>query len=100
MRKRRRGYEEPDPESPDPSLAYEYLVLAGANIGGSDYLAKAKVPKYQRDFARAALLTLYRQQREQSDPDDHNFIDPQIVQFVQQELTLCASNPDPLLSAF
>jgi hypothetical protein len=94
MKKRHRN--EPDPQNPDPSLTYEYLVLAGANIGGSDYLANAKRPKYQRDFARAALLNLYRLQKEQSDREGHNLIDPEIVQFVQRELALCASDPDPL----
>jgi hypothetical protein len=95
--KKRRG-DELDPQSPDPSLTYEYLVLAGATIGGSDYLAKAKVPEYQRAFARAALLTLYRLQREQSVREGRNLINPKIVEFVQRELRLCASDSDPLTS--
>lgn len=98
MKKRRPG--EPDPQNPDPSLTYEYLILAGANTGRSDYLAKtvSRAPEYERDFARAALLTLYRHQKEQVDREGGNQIDPKIVKFVQRELKMCARDPDPLTS--
>jgi hypothetical protein len=80
-------YDEPKEPPPDPALINSYLWLAFPNH---------RVVDLERAAAKAALVQLYREQREQVNHGHRSKIDPRLMAFVRDELRYCLEQPDPL----
>jgi hypothetical protein len=80
-------YDEPDELKPDPALLDHYLWQAFPNH---------HVAEQERVAATAALLQLYRDQREQVRGGQRLEIDPRLIAFVRDTLQRCIRQPDPL----
>jgi hypothetical protein len=82
-----RRYDEPNEPPPDPALINHYLWLVHPPHPAADQ---------ERTAARAALIQLYRDQREGLGRGHGAKIDPRLLGFVRDALRWCIRQSDPL----
>ena len=80
-------YDEPKEPPPDPALMSHYLWLVYPAHSASEQ---------ERTAAKAALIQLYRDQREQLGRGRRSEIDPRLLAFVRDALRWCIRQSDPL----
>jgi hypothetical protein len=80
-------YDEPDEPPPDLELINHYSAVADPKNGASEE---------DRAKARSAMVTLYRDQRDKVSRGEQPYIDFRLLFFIQNQLTRCAKQSDPL----